>query len=89
MAPLANQLVVGGDSCNDGFSGLQALFDADTAILNGVGGHPLAQIASNSWEGSDEAQPLNVLQHRARVPAAGRRRGGQHALLRPATAPAC
>jgi subtilase family serine protease len=61
MAPLANQLVVGGDSCNDGFFGLQALFNADTTILNGIGGHPLAQIASNSWEGGDEALPLNML----------------------------
>ncbi len=61
MAPLANQLVVGGDSCNNGFFGLQALFDADTAILNGVGGHPLAQIASNSWEGNDESQPVNLV----------------------------
>ena len=61
MAPLANQLVVGGDSCNDGFYGLQALFNADTSILNGVGDHPLAQIASNSWEGFDETEPLNVL----------------------------
>ena len=61
MAPLANQLVIGGDSCDDGFYGLQALFDADTAILNGVGGHPLAQIASNSWEGNDESQPLNLV----------------------------
>jgi subtilase family serine protease len=61
MAPLANQLVVGGDSCNNGFYGLQALFDADTTILNGVGDHPLAQIASNSWEGGDEAVPLNML----------------------------
>jgi subtilase family serine protease len=61
MAPLADQLVVGGDSCNDGFFGLQALFNADLAILNGVGGHPLAQIASNSWEGNDEALPLNEL----------------------------
>jgi subtilase family serine protease len=61
MAPLASQLVVGGDSCNNGFFGLQALFNADTTILNGVGGHPLAQIASNSWEGFDETEPLNVL----------------------------
>ncbi len=61
MAPLADQLVVGGDSCNNGFFGLQALFNADTTILNGVGGHPLAQIASNSWEGGDEALPLNML----------------------------
>jgi subtilase family serine protease len=61
IAPLANQLVVGGDSCNNGFFGLQALFNADTTVLNGAGGHPLAQIASNSWEGGDEAVPLNML----------------------------
>jgi subtilase family serine protease len=61
LAPLANQLVVGGDSCNNGFYGLQALFDADTTILNGAGGRPLAQIASNSWEGNDESQPLNLV----------------------------
>jgi subtilase family serine protease len=61
LAPLANQLVIGGDSCNNGFYGLQALFDADTAVLNGVGGHPLAQIASNSWEGNDESQPVNLV----------------------------
>jgi len=61
MAPLANQLVIGGDSCNNGFYGLQALFNADTTILDGVGGHPLAQIASNSWEGGDESLPLNML----------------------------
>ena len=29
MAPGANQLVVGGDSCNNGDFGNQALFDAD------------------------------------------------------------
>jgi hypothetical protein len=50
MAPGASQLVVGGDSCNNGDFGLQALFNADIAILNGAGGHPLATIASNSWE---------------------------------------
>lgn len=61
MAPLANQVVIGGDSCNDGFYGLQAYFDADTAILNGVAGHPLASIASNSWEGLDESQPVNIV----------------------------
>ncbi len=61
MAPLANQLVVGGDSCDNGFYGLQGLFDADTAILNGVGNHPLASIASNSWESFDEAEPADIL----------------------------
>ncbi len=62
MAPLANQLVVGGDSCNDGFFGLQALFDADIAVLNGVGNHPLAAITSNSWGLYDEeTAPPSVL----------------------------
>jgi subtilase family serine protease len=56
MAPGANQLVVGGDACAADF-GLQGLFDADIAILNGVGGHPLATIASNSWGSGDEDQP--------------------------------
>jgi subtilase family serine protease len=56
MAPGASQLVVGGDSCNDGDDGNQALFDADTAILDGKDGHPLATIASNSWESGDDGQ---------------------------------
>jgi subtilase family serine protease len=61
MAPGADQLVVGGDSCNDGDYGLQSLYNADIAILNGVGGHPLAQIASNSWEADNETIPANLL----------------------------
>jgi subtilase family serine protease len=56
MAPGANQLVVGGDSCNNGDQGLQGLFDADTVILDGANGHPLATIASNSWESGDDDQ---------------------------------
>ena len=56
MAPGANQLVVGGDGCNNGDSGLQGLFNADIAVLNGNGHHPLASVASNSW-GVGEAQP--------------------------------
>jgi len=73
MAPGANQLVVGGDSCNNGFFGLQALFNADLAILNGAGGHPLATVASNSWEGFDETQPVNVMniEHAYLLRAAG------------------
>jgi subtilase family serine protease len=59
MAPGAKQVVIGGDSCDNGDYGLQALFDADTAILNGADGRPLASIASNSWEGFDETQPEN------------------------------
>jgi subtilase family serine protease len=65
MAPGASQLVVGGDSCNNGDYGLQGLFDADEAILDGPGGHPLATVASNSWEGGVEAQPpfLTDIEH--------------------------
>jgi subtilase family serine protease len=62
MAPESSQIVVGGDSCNDGFLGLQALFDADLAVLNGIGNRPLAQIASNSWEAGAESTPANMLQ---------------------------
>jgi subtilase family serine protease len=58
MAPAAHQIVVGGDSCDFGDFGLQGLFNADLAVL-GSGGHPLASIASNSWESGDEAQPAN------------------------------
>jgi subtilase family serine protease len=57
MAPGANQLVVGGDSCNFGDFGLQGLFDADIAVLGGNGNHPLATVVSNSWESDDEGQP--------------------------------
>ncbi|HEY2553521.1 MAG TPA: S53 family peptidase [Streptosporangiaceae bacterium] len=61
VATNANQLVVGGDSCNNGDFGLQGLFDADTAVLGGTGSaHPLATIASNSWESGDEAQPASI-----------------------------
>jgi subtilase family serine protease len=57
MAPAASELIVGGDSCNQGDFGLQALFDADNAVLGGSGDRPLATIVSNSWESGDEAQP--------------------------------
>ena len=61
LAPMASQLVVGGDSCDNGDYGLQALYDADTLILDGASGHPLASIASNSWEGGDETITVNLL----------------------------
>ncbi len=57
MAPGAHQLVVGGNSCDSGDFGLQGLFDADIAVLGGNGRHPLATVASNSWEGGEESQP--------------------------------
>jgi subtilase family serine protease len=73
MAPGANQLVVGGDSCNNGDQGNQAVFDADIAILNGANGHPLATIASNSWESGGEEQPtfLTNIENAYLVRAAG------------------
>lgn len=46
MAPDAHQLVVSADTTNQG---LQGLFDANTAVLDGNGSQPLASIASNSW----------------------------------------
>ncbi len=72
MAPGANQLVVGGDSCNNGDQGLQGLFDADIAVLGGNGAHPLATVASNSWEGGTETQApyLTDIEHAYLVRAA-------------------
>ena len=71
MAPGAHQLVVGGDSCNQGDYGLQGLFNADLAVL-GTGGHPLATVASNSWgSGSEEQAPaLTDIEHTILVQAA-------------------
>jgi subtilase family serine protease len=60
MSPGATHLVVGGDTCDNGDYGLQALFDADTAVLDGNGGDPLASIVSNSWEGFSENQPAFI-----------------------------
>jgi subtilase family serine protease len=57
MAPGARQLVVGGDACDNGDLGNQGLLDADTAILDGAHGHPLATVASNSWNSGYEGQP--------------------------------
>lgn len=72
MAPAANQLVIGGDSCDNGDYGLQALFNADTKVLASGGSHPLASIVSNSWEGLDESQPVSftVIEHAYLVRAA-------------------
>jgi subtilase family serine protease len=73
MAPGANQLVVGGDGCNNGDQGLQGLFNADIAILDGVSGHPLATIASNSWESGFEGQAafLTSIEHAYLMRSAG------------------
>jgi subtilase family serine protease len=74
MAPAANQLVVGGDSCNNGDFGQQGLFDADLAVIDGIGAdhHPLASISSNSWGPGDDSQPpiLTSIMHAYLVRAA-------------------
>jgi subtilase family serine protease len=74
MAPGANQLVVGGDSCNNGDFGFQGLFDADLAVIDGIGSdhHPLANISSNSWGPGDDSQPavLTNIMHAYLVRAA-------------------
>ena len=54
MAPGAGTLVVGGDGCNSGDYGLQGLADAEAAVIDGNGCHPLATIASNSWGADGE-----------------------------------
>jgi subtilase family serine protease len=72
MAPGANQLVVGGDSCNGGDFGVQALDDADIKIIDGFAGHPLATIVSNSWEDPfyQTLQNLNKIENAYLVRAA-------------------
>ena len=74
MAPGANQLVIGGDACNNGDFGLQGLFDADLAVIDGVGSnhHPLANISSNSWGPGNDTQPaiLTNIMHAYLVRAA-------------------
>jgi subtilase family serine protease len=75
MAPAANQLVVGGDSCNNGDFGNQGLFDADLVIIDGTVAshhHPLANISSNSWGPGNDLQQgiLTSIMHAYLVRAA-------------------
>jgi subtilase family serine protease len=74
MAPGASELVVGGDSCNNGDDGLQGLFDADLIVIDGTHSHPhpLASISSNSWGPGDDSQPtvLTNIMHAYLVRAA-------------------
>ena len=75
MAPGANQLVVGGDSCNNGDFGNQGLFDADIVVIDGTAGshhQPLANISSNSWGPGNDTQPaiLTNIMHAYLVRAA-------------------
>lgn len=59
MAPGADEIVVGGVSCGGNDPETQALIDASQAVLAGSGRHPLASIASNSWESGPEGQPAS------------------------------
>ena len=74
MAPGANELTIGGDSCNNGDFGLQGLFDADLVNIDGMGSdhHPLSTISSNSWGPGNETQPaiLTNIMHAYLVRAA-------------------
>ena len=73
MAPDQHQLLVGGDSCDTEASGAQSLFDADNAVLDGNGNHPLASATSNSWELGSEGEPaaLTNIMHSILLRAAG------------------
>lgn len=73
MAPGAKHLLVGGDGCSTKLFGLQALLDAQLAVLDGSGNAPFATIESNSWGISTEATPGSVTKamHAVLVRAAG------------------
>jgi subtilase family serine protease len=72
MAPGATEYVIGGNGCDTGYSGLQGLFDADLAVINGNGKQPLATIASNSWGSGGESQAAVItnIEHAYLVKAA-------------------
>lgn len=59
MAPGANEIVVAGAACGGSDPETQGLLDADQAVVDGSGHHPLASIASNSWESGTEGQPAS------------------------------
>ncbi len=54
--------MVGGDSCDDGAYGLQSLYDADLAVLNGAGGHPLARSCRTPGRPATRPCPASQLQ---------------------------
>jgi subtilase family serine protease len=57
MAPGANEVVVAGADCGGVDPIGEGLIDADQAVVNGNGHHPLASITSNSWITGPEGQP--------------------------------
>jgi subtilase family serine protease len=73
MAPGAHQLVASADRCANDDSALQALADADVAVINGNGRRPLASIVSNSWgnfAGEAQSVQLTSIEHAYLVQAA-------------------
>ena len=78
MAPAANQLLVGGDTCNDQLGGVQALYDAESTVLNGNGKAPLASIESNSWGITGGETFPRIYQTTAHAILRARGRRGRH-----------
>ena len=70
MAPGADQVMVVGAGCGED----QSILDAATAVLTGDGHHPLASIASNSWQiplGEVPAQTVHSIDVRAAAEGVG------------------
>ena len=70
MAPGADQVMVVGTGCDED----QALLDAASTVLTGNGHHPLASIASNSWQiplGEVSPQTVHAIDVRAAVEGVG------------------
>lgn len=70
MAPSANQVMVVGDGCDED----QAFLNAASAVLTGDGHHPLASIASNSWQiplGSVSPRIVHAIDVRAAAEGVG------------------
>ncbi|WP_260328888.1 protease pro-enzyme activation domain-containing protein [Streptomyces sp. Ag109_O5-1] len=70
MAPGANQVMVVGDGCDED----QSLLNAASAVLTGDGHHPLASIASNSWQiplGSVSPRIVHAIDVRAAAEGVG------------------
>jgi subtilase family serine protease len=70
MAPGADQVMVVGTGCDED----QALLNAASAVLTGDGHHPLASIASNSWQiplGEVSPQTVHAVDVRAAAEGVG------------------
>jgi subtilase family serine protease len=73
MAPGAKELVVAGAGCGSDPI-VQGYLNADEAIVDGSGHHPLASITSNSWESdpeSGQSASVTKIEHAYLLRAAG------------------